>query len=992
MSIRRKTMMVLLLAIAALAFAQQETMHWVLMEGFNSSERQFVEHRVQLTQRLIESEIEVFSNRFVDWAQWDDMSKFVQDRNHAFYESNLLPESLAMLRVNAFAVFDLEGRPVFLTGEDFAQRDYTPFPEDLRAVIAPGSKLLKFQDRDTVTSGLLAFPSGVMMVVSRPISGSSDGSPVVGYLVAGRWLDATEQTRIAKLRGMPLELRSIPGGVPLLGFDAPDFRITADDNAVASWAITDLDGNRTVEATLSVPRPLASIAHIASTYCWWTLGVCGVVMVGAVLGLVEIIVLRRLQRLSTEVMRTDADGVSAITTPMLSGHDEVAKLAGVLRSSFERIAREKELRESAFSALLESEARFRSVSDAAPMLVWKTGPDGRGNWFNRRWLDFTGTKLEQVVDAPVTDFVHPEDVAMFRTRYDEAMSARASFECEFRLRHRESGGYRWVLSRGSPFYGVGGVFEGYIGSAADITEIKLAQSKLEVFVRHAPAAVAMFDREMRYIAHSERWATDYGLGAGSVIGRCHYDVFPEVPETWKHTHRRCLGGAIERATEDLFERANGRRQWLRWEVRPWYGVDGEIGGIIMFTEDVTELRFQKIALANAKEAAESASRAKSEFLANMSHEIRTPMTAVLGYADLLQEPQLDDSQRADHVRTIRRNAEHLLVVINDILDISKIEAGKLELEQAPCNVAGIIEDVRSLMSVKAAEKGLELSVQKEPGCDVWVLSDAIRVRQVILNLVSNAVKFTEKGSVRVVVSHDAQPDGEFFRVEVRDTGIGLSPIQVSKLFRAFTQADTSTTRRFGGTGLGLAISKRLAEMLGGDLQCRSEQGAGSVFAFTFPARICAAPNSAKPSSDEPSTRPLSARILLAEDGVDNQRLISYHLRRAGATVEVVGNGRLAVERALAAAEGTSETRFDLILMDMQMPELDGYGAASEIRRHGVDTPIIALTAHAMSGDRERCIAAGCDDYCTKPINREQFLRVCRQWAGKASTMNLPRAA
>jgi len=384
--------------------------------------------------------------------------------------------------------------------------------------------------------------------------------------------------------------------------------------------------------------------------------------------------------------------------------------------------------------------------------------------------------------------------------------------------------------------------------------------------------------------------------------------------------------------------------------------------------------------------AEDANRSKSAFLANMSHEIRTPLTAILGYAELLHDPEVAQAERADAARTIQRNGQHLLSVIDDILDLSKIEAGKLQIELLPCSPRQLVAEVVEALRVRAAAKGLSLVATCVGPIPEQILTDPTRLRQILLNLGGNAIKFTEHGSVTLEVSsrNTAGSDGGQLVVAVVDTGIGLDAEQASRLFAPFQQADASTTRRFGGTGLGLVISKRLAQSLGGDISVHGARGSGCRFELTIAtgpldgSRCDDRPIAIAVAAPQPRARAirLAGRILLAEDGPDNRLLIGRLLERAGAVVDTAADGRAAVQRVQAAqAAGTPH---DLILMDMQMPELDGYEATRALRASGIGVPIVAVTAHAMNGDRERCVAAGCDDYLTKPIDRLAMLTVCER--------------
>ncbi len=472
---------------------------------------------------------------------------------------------------------------------------------------------------------------------------------------------------------------------------------------------------------------------------------------------------------------------------------------------------------------------------------------------------------------------------------------------------------------------------------------------------------------------------------------------------------------VEVAVE-LIREEHPKTAWLRVGAEPLL-LDGRRHVVVSVSDITSRKRTEadlEAAIGRANEMAlqaELANATKSEFLANMSHEIRTPMTAILGFSDLLKESleQCDPcacpvgvdaaSSRKEHLTTIRRNGEHLLGLINDILDLSKIEAGKMHVERIECQPVQVVEEVLSLMRVRAIEKGLTLEASYEFPLPQGVWSDPTRLRQVLVNLIGNAIKFTHQGRVNVVVRHHPGPSGPaHLEFEVRDTGIGMTPEQVASLFRPFTQADATTTRNFGGTGLGLAISKKLAEALGGDVRVESRLGDGSVFTLTVSAETIDSCGAITSLSEAPSRhiRPggsstpfasVHGRILLAEDGLDNQVLISTILRKAGAEVDIAVNGRLAFEAVESAR--ASGRPYEIILMDMQMPEMDGYEAAWRLRAAGIKAPIVALTAHAMAGDRQKCLDAGCNEYASKPIHRREFLSLL---AGLLEAKAAPDAA
>jgi signal transduction histidine kinase/CheY-like chemotaxis protein len=379
-------------------------------------------------------------------------------------------------------------------------------------------------------------------------------------------------------------------------------------------------------------------------------------------------------------------------------------------------------------------------------------------------------------------------------------------------------------------------------------------------------------------------------------------------------------------------------------------------------------------------AAGTTGEANESFAAYLAHEIRTPMTSILGFAEVLLEPESRAAEWRDALQSIQRNSRHLLELINDLLDYSKINAGQMTVEPAACELPDLIIQLVELTRPAILNKGLEFRLTLDGPVPRQIRTDPLRVRQILVNLIANATRFTEQGSIELRIGCRSGANGQgILRFAVNDSGIGMTADQVAHLFRPFAQAESSIERRFGGTGLGLTIARSLARLLGGDIAVESAPGRGS----TFSVEIAAGPTIGAPTIDhlalpEPGEDPsnaeetgpapvrLNGRVLLAEDGIDTQRLVARHLRRAGATVTVVGTGRAAVERLSAEP-------FDVVLMDLRMPDLDGYAAVAQLRAQGHTTPILALTANATRADCDRCLASGFDGYLTKPIEKRKLL-------------------
>lgn len=673
--------------------------------------------------------------------------------------------------------------------------------------------------------------------------------------------------------------------------------------------------------------------------------------------------------------------------------------------------------------LRDNEAMLRSITDAAQEAIIMIDSQGVVTFWNPAAEKILGYSTDEVMGRNLHELIAPSRFldahrAAFQEFTRSGGDPAVGKTLELAAKHKDGREIPVELSISA--VSLNGRRHA-VAILRDITERKEAETRLkeqnnllQTILDGIPDVIALKTSDQTVLSFNKAGYELLGLSQEQVQGRKCYELLGCAQPCENCPTLESLATRKVTTNEILFSQFD---RWIRVTSIPILDDSGEVTLVVEQLQDITkqkraehDLNGMVEALASANQTleefyhvAESATRAKSEFLANMSHEIRTPLTAILGFTEILiGDPRLEQGPPdwIDALRTIHRNGEHLLQLINGILDLSKIEAGRLEVERIACSPPQILADVISLMRVRAAAKNLPLNLQFAGRIPETIYSDPLRLRQILINLIGNAVKFTEKGEVRVVARlvRDANRPS-LLQIDVIDTGIGLTDEQISRLFQPFSQGDSSTTRKYGGTGLGLTISKRLAEMLGGDITCRSSPGCGSTFTLTVatgdisgvallesPEESVAASPKQREGVAVPLVR-LQGRILLAEDGPDNQRLISFILKRAGAEVTLVENGQAAFDTALAARDRGEP--FDLILMDMQMPVMDGYTATARLRDAGYTGRIIALTAHAMEGDDVQCREAGCDDYLTKPIDRARFLATIARFLEARRTSTAP---
>jgi PAS domain S-box-containing protein len=645
--------------------------------------------------------------------------------------------------------------------------------------------------------------------------------------------------------------------------------------------------------------------------------------------------------------------------------------------------------------------RLAEIAERTTNAVVLTDANGLLTWVNAGFTRITGYTLEEVIGKTPGSVLQcektdPETVQAIR----QALRSGKPFRGRILNRTKQGQDY-WIEIDIQPRFDGQENLIGFLAIELEITSLVDARKHLETVFDASTQAILEIGEAGTIVDCNSAAEEIFGIGRDEIIGRAATDQRwglvlengKEVPDelhpilTTLHTghpFRSCVYGVTD---------ANQKRRWISISTQPLRDTSGKVCGAVSSFADITIQR------EHADEAIR-ANAAKSEFLANMSHEIRTPMTSILGFTNLIldiSKEQYDADLCQEYAGIILRNGDHLLTVINDILDISKLEAGRMTVECVVTDPVSLLFEVESLMHAQVKAKGITLEVKHASDLPKCIMSDPTRLKQILVNLIGNAVKFTETGGVTVTAAMDNHdPAKPFVCFAVEDTGIGMTQQQMKRLFQPFTQADASTTRRFGGTGLGLRISKELSEMLGGNVQVQSTTNVGSVFTVAIPAseisfeetvgsqQQSTFSNAGQPAVHPPEGElPLSGlKILFAEDGPDNQRLIGHHLRKAGADVEIYNNG---LEGLQAMTEdGTRHgslkqpNQYQLVLTDMQMPEMDGYTLARTLRQKGFDGRIVALTANAMASDSKACLAAGCDAYATKPIHVEELISRCRE--------------
>ncbi|WP_372894436.1 PAS domain S-box protein [Stieleria sp.] len=636
--------------------------------------------------------------------------------------------------------------------------------------------------------------------------------------------------------------------------------------------------------------------------------------------------------------------------------------------------------------LMENERRVSMALRAGRMAAWEWTPE-KSHWDPKLFELLGKPSIADPSPEYLFECVHPDDLSMLRSSWQRAIDGVDDYDVEFRVR-LPGGSIRWLAAVGTVIHSPDGGVAAMHGLNWDITEQKESQQRIRDseqrfrnMANAAPAMIWVSDQHHQCTFLSQRWCDFTGQTEREGLAMGWLEAVH--PDDRQSTRQAFLAAVDRHEPFELDFRLRTVDNSYRWAIdagQPRFNESGEFVGYVGSVIDAHDRHEAQSALQEARAVAVAANESKSAFLANMSHEIRTPMTAILGYADLLGD-LIENEEAKQHLQTIRHNGDYLLEIINDILDLSKIEAGKLDVQYEDFNPHLLIEDVRSIMEVRASEGNLTLDVEYQGKIPKLINSDIKRLKQILINLVGNAIKFTRQGGVKIRVRYEASV--QQLQLDVVDTGIGIAEEQMEKLFKPFSQGDASVTRNFGGTGLGLAISQRLAETLGGKITVRSVVGVGSTFTVGIDTGNVAESDlvdyseletdrAAKTTAEKDVPTHLPWHVLIVDDRRDIRFLSKRILTQSGATVDECEDGLLAVKYMSGCLAGGDCP--DLVLLDMQMPNLDGYSTAAELRTLGYTGPIIALTADAMQGDMNKCLEAGCNDYLSKPIDKAALLQ------------------
>ncbi|MBE9123466.1 PAS domain S-box protein [Tychonema sp. LEGE 07199] len=845
MKLRRKTLSIVGITIAGLTSILYAASSSILLSSLVKAEEQEATQVVKGALNVFGQTADDFNLRFADWSAWDDNYAFIQNGNKEFIASNLIPEGLANVRVNIALFVNTSGKIVYGTGFDSQKVKLTPVPEALKKRISLSDPLLQHPNIKSSLAGILLLPSGPILIASRPIVSTKNTGPIRGTLIFGRNLDAVAIARISKITRLPLIVHTVnEAQLPADFVEAREklsakkpilVRRVSEDLMAGYTMIRDIYDRPALLLRVDIPREIYRQGQISLLYLLVSVTLAGIGFVGCTLLLLEYLVLSPLSGLASSVNRVSSSQDLSMRL-QVTGEDELSDLAHTINGMLGAIA-------SAENEQLEEKARYRAVVEQATdcIFLWdaQTKRLLEANTAFRNLLDYSLEAISQLTIYDIT--AYSQD--LIDSNIESLLTDKKFRMGEVLYQRRDGSCVDVEVSASVISYGGREIICTVV---RDITERKQAESELraseeryKLLFKHNPHPMWVYDLEtLEFIAVNQAAIHHYGYTREEFLDMTVADICP--PQERPRLLQNISQVAADIDFASLWQHQKKDGTIIDVEITSYTLIFDSKNAELVMAHDVTDRLQAEAELYQAKEAAEAANLAKSQFLANMSHELRTPLNAIIGYSEILQEDALDlgEENFISDLTRIHNAGNHLLGLINDILDLSKIEAGHAELELTTFDLYEAVQDVAKTVQPLFLRNTNRLNI--ECPNDIGELhSDKIKFTQILFNLLSNAAKFTEKGTITLSVEkikNDRNSlDAEQFIFKCTDTGIGITPEQLQKLFQPFTQADASTTRKYGGTGLGLAIAQKYSEILGGEITVNSELGKGSTFTLMLPA-------------------------------------------------------------------------------------------------------------------------------------------------------------
>lgn len=973
MTLRQRTLLMIGIAVVALNAVLYAIASTLLLKNVQQAEAQDTRKQLNGVISVVNQSLEQFNRNFSDWAIWDDAYAFVQNGDPKFIQSNLIEGQLATNQINLIAFIQPSGQITFGTGFDLKTEQKTPIPPELQRRLVPGDRLLQHPTLTHTIAGIVSLPEGNMMIISRPILTSDGKGPIQGTLVVGRYLDQAEIDRLANITRLKLDIEPIATAqlpahleswrksektnYPAIGMQA------LDSNTIAGYALfQDIYGKPVIVLRTDSDRTIYQQGQTTLRFLAGSMLGTGLVFGIVTLLLLERLVLSRLAKLSSEVSAISRANLSSRVSEL--GQDELSKLSAGINAMLSDLEAYEQNRQQAVMALQDSERKFRNLFENSQVGIFRVRmSDSIILDANQQFVAMTGYSFTSVIGQKRTSefYLHPEDREAAREQLFQSGELR-NFETQFR---RQDGSTFWGLFS-ARLDRESGCVDGVIADISDRRQAEEALRQSETTKRAIIDAIPDLLLRVRHDGTYIEILTSRHFKVCSIekliVGSNVQDSLPgELADRRLHYIQQ----ALETRELQIYEQQLVIDEELRdEEVRIVPSLSNEV---LIIVRDITARKAVEVAMRQSVEAAEAANRAKSMFLSNMSHELRTPLNVILGFSQLLLRSGTITTQQKDYLDTINRGGEHLLTLINDVLEMSKIEAGKVTLTPIDLDLHKLLDWVKQMFRMKAQAKGLQLLLEIAPDLPQFIHTDESKLRQVLVNLVGNAVKFTERGAIAL----RAKPSEESpltLLFEVEDTGYGIPPEELPRLFQPFVQTESGHNAH-EGTGLGLAISQKFVNLMGGEITVSSTVGMGALFRFSIQTAI-ANPLPQSTELSRPTVIGLAPdqptyRILIVEDKAENRQVLRELLVSVGFEVQEAVNGLEAIER-------WEDWQPHLIWMDIRMPVMDGYEATQRIRAASEQQKrlapiIIAVTGSVFEEDRKIAIAMGCDDFVRKPF-------------------------